>query len=129
MRPALAVGVCLALFQAYLLAPAQHVHEAREAGPSGEHEHAVLIHSHFSPHIAVPVPGGGAAITDDDGPEAWSLNTFTVVLPMGMHAVAPSPAPDLIYALPDSGGTAPEVDERAHDPPAAKLSIPRAPPA
>lgn len=128
MRPALAVQFCLALFQAFLLAPVQHVHETPEPDSAGGHEHSVLIHSHFSPHLAAPVFGGGPAITDNDGPEAWSLDTFTVVLPVGMHAVTLNPAPDIIYLPQPSGGAAVEVDERAHDPPVHCPSIPRAPP-
>lgn len=128
MRTALAVQVCLALIQSFFLAPVQHVHETQEGDSAGGHEHSVLIHSHFSPHLAVPVPGSGPAITDNDGPEAWSLDTFTVVLPVGMHAIALSAAPDIVYAPQAIGGTAAEVDERAHDPPARGPSIPRAPP-
>lgn len=128
MRPALAVQVCLALFQAFLLAPVQHVHETPEADSAGSRGHSVLIHSHFSPHLAAPVPGSGPAITDNDGPEAWSLDTFTVVLPVGMHAVVLSPAPDIIYLPQPIGGAAVDVEERAHDPPVVCPSIPRAPP-
>lgn len=128
MRTALAVQVSLALIQSFLLSPVQHVHENPEPDSAGGHEHSVLIHSHFSPHMAMPVAGGGPAITDNDGPEAWSLDTFTVVLPVGMHAAALSPAPDIIYTPQPSGGTVADIDERAHDPPARCPSIPRAPP-
>lgn len=129
MRPAFAIQVCLALFQSFLLAPVQHVHETPDADLANGHEHSVVIHSHFSPHVATPLRGGGAAISDYDGPEAWPLNTFTLVLPMGMHAVIPSPASDAIYTPQAIAGAVVAVDERTHDPPALSLSIPRAPPA
>lgn len=129
MRPVFAIQVCLALFQAFLLAPVQHVHETAGTDSVNGHEHSVVIHSHFSPHTATPLPGGGAAISDYDGPEAWPLNTFTIVLPMGMHPIVPSPAPGILYAPQTIRGAAVAVDERAHDPPALSSSIPRAPPA
>jgi hypothetical protein len=50
------------------------------------------------------------------------------VLPAGMHAVALSPAPDIIYTPRPIAGAAGDVDERAHDPPARCPSNPRAPP-
>ena len=129
MRPVLAVQLCFALFQAFLFAPAQHVHETTEADHAGAHGHSILIHSHFSPHTAVPLHGAGPAITDHDEQEAWPLDTFTVVIPAGTHAAVPSPAPDFIHAPRPVVGVAVAVDERTHDPPARCPSIPRAPPA
>ena len=126
MRPVLAAQLCLAVFQAFLLAPVQHVHEAPDGGAG---EHSTVIHSHFSAHLAIPVHDGGLAIDDIDGAEAWSLDTFMIVLPMGTHAVVPSPTPDLIYAPRVIAGGAVAVEERAHDPPVRDSSIPRAPPA
>ena len=126
MRPVLAAQLCLAVFQAFLLAPAQHVHEAPDGGAG---ERSTVIHSHFAAHLAIPVRDGELAIDDIDGAEAWSLDTFTIVLPVGTHAVAPSPAPDLIYAPRVIVGASVAVDERAHDPPVRDSSIPRAPPA
>lgn len=129
MRPVFAIQVCLALFQSFLLAPVQHVHEAPDADLANGHEHSVVIHSHFSPHVATALPRGRAAISDYDGPEAWPLNTFTIVLPMGMHAVIPSPASGVMYTPQAIPGAIAAVDERTHGPPALSPSIPRAPPA
>ena len=129
MRPVFAIQVCFALFQSFLCAPVQHVHETPGGDLANGHEHSVVIHSHFSPHLVTPAPGGGAAVSDYDGPEAWPLNTFTIVLPMGMHPVIPSPAPGILYAPQSIRRAAAFVDERAHDPPALRSSIPRAPPA
>lgn len=127
MRPVLAAQLCLAVFQAFLLAPVQHVHETPDGGAAGEH--STVIHSHFSAHFAIPIRDGGLVIDDNDGAEAWSLDTFTIVLPMGMNAVVPSLAPDLIYDPRAIVGATVAVDERAHDPPLRDSFIPRAPPA
>ena len=129
MRPVLAVQVCLALFQAFLLAPVQHVHETPDGESAAGHEHATVIHSHFSPHAAVAVQSAGPAITDDDGQEIWPLDTFTIVLPMGTQTVVPGPAPEIAYTPRVVAGVAVAVEERAHDPPVREASIPRAPPA
>lgn len=128
MRAAVAIPVSAALFQAFLLAPVQHVHEGADGDDHGGHEHSTVIHSHFSPHKAVPLRGHGPAITDNDGGEAWDLDTFTLVLPLEMHAAAPSPAPDSIYAPRVVVGAVVAVEERAHDPPARAPVLPRAPP-
>ena len=129
MRPVLAVQVCLALFQAFLLAPVQHVHGTPDGASAAGHEHATVIHSHFSPHAAAAVQYTGPAITDDDGQEIWPLDTFTIVLPKGTHAVVPGPAPEVGYTPRVVAGAAVAVEERAHDPPDREASIPRAPPA
>ncbi len=130
MRPALAIQLCLALFQAFLLAPVQHVHETADGKAGEEHEHATVIHSHFSPHSAFHAPARGVAITDDDGHAAWTLDTFTLELPVGLHPIVPAQAPDILYAPRIVVGVAVPVEERAHDPPGhSSALIPRAPPA
>ncbi|MBZ5575594.1 MAG: hypothetical protein LAP40_03415 [Acidobacteriia bacterium] len=125
MRPVLALQLCLALFQAFLLAPAQHVHET-EQGEEG-HGHSAVVHSHFSPHTTIPVRG--RAFTDDDGPTVWALDTFTIVLPTGVAPAIPKPASGILFAPKTVVGIPATIEERAHDPPGRRLPIPRAPPA
>jgi hypothetical protein len=126
MRPVLAAQLCLAVFQAFLLAPAQHVHDSDD--PHG-HEHETVIHSHFSFHSMMPVRPGEHSIGEPDEHAAWSLDTFTVVLTAAAHPVLLSRAPDLSPRFRTMTGALPLVEERAHDPPAHCPSIPRAPPA
>jgi hypothetical protein len=125
MRPVLAAQLCLAVFQAFLLAPAQHVHDSEDA----DHEHSTVIHSHFSPHTAFTVIAGQPAFTESEEHEAWPLDTFTIVLPIGLHPVLLSRAPDVLLTLRVMTGAVATVEERAHDPPGRERSIPRAPPA
>lgn len=125
MRPVLAFPLCLALLQAFLLAPVQHVHETE--GPGGQHEHAALIHAHFSAHAAAPVKG--RAFDDIDEHPVWQLDTFTLVLPAGVAPAIPSAAPETLFAPEAAAGMTAPVEERAHDPPARAPAIPRAPPA
>lgn len=126
MRPVLAAQLCLAVFQAFLLAPAQHVHDSEDAGAG--HEHSTVIHSHFSAHPVFRVRPGERTIDDSEDHEAWSLDTFTIVLPIGLHAVLPSRAPHMLFTLRAIPGAVAAIEEHAHDPPALDLSIPRAPP-
>lgn len=111
------------MFQAFLLAPVQHVHEAADGG----HEHAALIHAHFSAHAAAPVTG--RAVDDIDEHPVWQLDTFTLVLPAGVAPVIPSAVPEALPAPDAAAGMTAPVEERAHDPPARASAIPRAPPA
>jgi len=126
MRPVLAAQLCLAVFQAFLLAPAQHVHDSDD--PDG-HEHETVIHSHFSFHSAIPVRPGERSIGESEEHEAWSLDTFTVVLTAAAHPVLLSRAPDIAPRFRTMSGALPAIEERAHDPPVRGSSIPRAPPA
>lgn len=128
MRPVLAIQVCIALFQAFLVAPVQHVHDVPDGTAEG-HEHSTVIHWHFSPHRGAIRGAGGPAFTDDDGRAAWPLDTFTVELPMDIHAPVPSVSPESVEAPRLVLWSVATVEERAHDPPARASVIPRAPPA
>jgi hypothetical protein len=123
MRPVLAAQLCLTVFSAFLLAPAQHVHEGNE-----DHDHATLVHAHFSAHHVRPVRPGELAISEGEEHEAWPLDTFTIVPPAGMPGFLPSWAADPHFPLRTGIGAITRVEERAHDPPARGVSIPRAPP-
>src|SRR5579872_115243 len=125
MRPVLALQLCLSVFQAFLLAPAQHVHESEAAG--GEHEHETIVHSHFSAHPVFQVRPGEVAITESEEHEAWTLDTFTIVFPAGLHAAIPARGPSLSPSLRILPQIAVVVEERAHDPPSRTISAPRAP--
>lgn len=126
MRPVLAAQLCLSVFQAFLLAPAQHVHDSD--AEDGGHEHATIVHSHFSAHSVFPVRPGEPAITESEEKAAWALDTFTVVLPAGPQPALPARTPDLLFVPRVAPGVVALVEERAHDPPARAFSIPRAPP-
>ena len=126
MRPVLAGQLCLAVFQAFLLAPAQHVHE----GDEGEgHDHSTLVHAHFSAHHVQPLLPGERGIGESDDHEAWSLDTFTIVPPVGIPSFLLSRAADVLSPLRTIVGAVARIEEHAHDPPLRGLSIPRAPPA
>jgi hypothetical protein len=124
MRPVLSAQVCLAVFQAFLFAPAQHVHEAHDEA----HEHSTLVHSHFSAHHAVLVHPGERAISESEEHEAWALDTFTIVLSAGQLTLLLSRAPDVLPAPRPVMGAVALVEPRAHDPPPAGLPTPRGPP-
>src|SRR5689334_4756080 len=126
MRPVLAAQLCLAVFQAFLLAPAQHVHDGDEAEG---HEHSTVVHSHFAAHRALSVRPGELGIGESEEHEVWSLDTFTIVPPAGFQPLLLSLAPEALSPLQTALGAVSHVEERAHDPPHCGASIPRAPPA
>ena len=125
MRPVLAAQLCLAVFQAFLLAPAQHVHEGDQAEG---HEHSTLVHAHFSAHYTQPVAPGQRGISESEEHEAWSLDTFTIVPPVGLPPFLLSRASHTLFPLRVVASALASVEERAHDPPARAGSLPRAPP-
>ncbi|HLK50171.1 MAG TPA: hypothetical protein VKT49_18635 [Bryobacteraceae bacterium] len=125
MRPLLAAQLCLTVFQAFLLAPVQHVHEGEEAEGHG---HSTLVHAHFAAHHAQALAPGLRGIDDADEHEAWSLDTFTIVPPVGFAPFLLARAPDMLLPLETEMGVVGQVEECAHDPPCHRLSVPRAPP-
>jgi hypothetical protein len=127
MRRVFALHTCLAFVTAFVLAAFQHVH--REGG---HHDHAPLIHSHLfghlsrSPHVDKP---GEREIESADEDQASSLDTFTLVLTTDFSPFIPNRAPAVIQHAAETRLTFELVEERGHDPPPARNSSPRAPPA
>lgn len=126
MRFVTAIPTCLALLQAFLVSPFQHVH------PGGDHDHGATMHAHFyrlTPHVernsGVQLEG-----TDDDDHDAvWSVDSFTVV-PAAAFTIAPPTwaAVQLLYP-PLPVAWVDGVEECGHDPPCdSSPLIPRAPP-
>jgi hypothetical protein len=122
MRRAAALQTCVSLVLALCLAPFQHVHE--------DHDHNILVHSHFYAQARIHERSRGAQIDDvDDHASVKPLDTFTLVF-------APKIAPVVLTRGPllePVSLAAPEpvniVEACAHDPPDADLSISRGPPA
>lgn len=128
MRSVFACQLCLTVFQAFLLAPVQHVHEESDhQGRSAEH--STVVHAHFSSHFVSPASPGQRSITESEEQEFWSLDTFTIVLPVALVAVVPSRSPYVPVTPRIVTAVAPAAEERSHDPPARDVAIPRAPPA
>ena len=124
MRPLVALETCLGLLAGFFVAPFEHVHQG---GP--DHDHAGLIHAHFY-SLPSPNPHTGLAWddVDDDHASAWSVDTFTLTLPVGIAPFVPSRGPALEVVLRKFFPPVEAIEERAHAPPARDLSIPRAPP-
>lgn len=128
MRRLAAVEAGLALLLAFLLAPFQHVHPGQSnAGNFGElHAHFFAAHAHEHHR-----PSGSAAEMEaddnDDHTHARSIDTYTLLLPEGPHAILPSPA--LIVPSIETAAFPPLefVEARANSPPVDR-SAPRAPP-
>ena len=122
MRRATVLQTCVSLVLALCLAPFQHVHE--------DHDHNILVHSHFYAQARIHEHSRGAQIDDvDDHASVKSLDTFTL-------AFAPDAAPFVMprgVVLEPVSITAIEpiniVEACAHDPPDVDLSISRGPPA
>jgi hypothetical protein len=124
MRCLVAPGTSLALGLAFILAPFQHVH------PEDSHDHSAIIHAHFhSDSPGVRHHSGLPELTTEEEQTEWSVDTFTLVLPVGFAPFIPSRAPTPIFAPPETVAHIEAVDECGHDPPCAGSLIPRAPPA
>src|SRR5215469_17764387 len=89
MRRLAALQTCLGLVTAFVLAPFQHVHTG--GGPGADHDHAGVVHTHF---YGVPGPqtqhtGRQFDDIDDDHRAVWSVDTFTVVMTVGIPPFIP----------------------------------------
>jgi hypothetical protein len=127
MRPVAAVSTCCSLLAAFCLAPFQHVHS---------HDgYASEIHAHFyalsDPELDShgDDPEGARFESDDDHASARSLDTFTLTLAPTLTPFT-LPQAQLIHLVrPVVPAPVEPVEACAHDPPAVRFSIPRAPPA
>ena len=122
MRRVVALQTCVSLGLALCLAPFQHVHE--------DHDHGVVVHAHPYAQARLHKVSRATQIDDvDDHARVKSLDTFTFAFaPRVTPFVMPrGPVPEPVSLA------APEpieiVEECAHDPPDADLSISRGPPA
>jgi hypothetical protein len=124
MRRTVAVETGLALLLAFFFAPYQHVHA----------DHSGVVHSHFfSSHVPHAAHDAGAGVNiedddDDDHSHASSIDTFTIVLPGGIHLSEPAKAPIAPITLTETFAPVAQVEQRTHDPPSIDHSTPRAPP-
>jgi hypothetical protein len=126
MRFVIAIPTCLALLQAFLVSPFQHVH------PGGDHDHGSTIHAHFyslAPHIH---KNHGVTLEDDDDDDhdaIWSVDSFTLVPAAVLSIAAPARAIVELIHPPIPVAWVDVVEERGHDPPGGFAAlIPRAPP-
>jgi hypothetical protein len=129
MRRFAALQTCLGLLTAFALAPFQHVHTGD--GHGDDHDHAGLIHAHFY-NLAAPHtnhPGRQFDDVDDDHRAAWQVDTFTVVMTVGVPPFIPSRAPAALFAPSPVAQPLTIIEERGHDPPPVSPSVPRGPPA
>jgi hypothetical protein len=125
MRFVTAIPTCLALLQAFVVAPFQHVH------PGGDHDHPAIIHAHFY-HLAMPDrqhPGRWLEDADDDDHDAvWSVDSFTLVPGVPLVLSAPVRAAVELFEPPIPVAWVDVVEQCGHDPPCVSTRIPRAPP-
>jgi hypothetical protein len=128
MRCIAALQTCLALLLAFLLAPFQHVHAAQGSGTG--HDHSTIIHAHFYEILPARAEHDRAQVddSDDDHATAWSLDTFTLVIPASLSPFVPSLGPSLLFVPSETFEPVEVVEQRGHDPPCIDRSIPRAPP-
>jgi len=128
MRSIAALQTCVTLLVAFFLAPFQHVHPGHGAGD--DPDHSTLIHAHFYSLPASHQDSRGPGLTDpdDDHVAVWSVDSFTLVLTAGFAPFVPTRGPEIRLALSEVQQPVAFIEERAHDPPCASRSIPRAPP-
>lgn len=126
MRFVVAIPTCLALLQAFLVSPFQHVH------PGGDHDHDATIHAHFyslAPHVDGNTGVKLEDADDDDHDAVWSVDSFTLVPAAALTIATPARGTVELFRPPVPIAWVDVVEERGHDPPRnfAPL-IPRAPP-
>ena len=126
MRFLAAIPTCLALLQAFLVSPFQHVH------PGGDHDHAATIHAHFyglARHSEQPSGVNLEHADDDDHDAVWAVDSFTLVPAAVQTLCAPARAVVELFEPPMPIAWVDVVEECGHDPPPdCAPRIPRAPP-
>jgi hypothetical protein len=131
MRQTFALPCCVAFLGSFVPAPFQQVHSSDVHG--GHHDHAPLVHSHFSAHghshhDHIDKPGEREIESPDDD-QAFPLDTFTLVVTPDFGPFVPAHAPGIVEPPAETRESFELIEERGHDPPSRRSASPRAPPA
>src|SRR5437870_368431 len=128
MRRLALMPACLALLQAFFMAPYQHVHVGPGHGKHRDHGESTVVHAH--PYaVSVPSRNDGPAIQHSHEPHASvALDTFTTLAQAAL-SIFFQPESRVEIPAPAESDVWVEVTEPCgHDPPCIENSVPRAPP-
>lgn len=130
MRRLALIPSCLALVQAFFMAPYQHVHIGLGHDKHGDHYESTIVHAH--PYaISVPTNANSSpAVQRYHKPHASvALDTF-ITLTQGVPFLFFQPEPPIQIFVPTQAFVSLEITEPCgHDPPDLDFCSPRAPPA
>jgi len=129
MRRLTTLPACIALLQAFIMAPFQHVHPGSGHDEHHHHHESTVVHAHF---FAVSVPAAPRSDPSFDhthkGHASISLDTYRT-LPQVAHL--PLFQPELtahVFAVAESAVPIEVIEPCGHDPPCVENTVPRAPP-
>ena len=130
--------VLLALLQAFIMAPYQHVHlhhaSDREGNAAHDHQHgrddAAVVHIHFYAFSDTAGSDGGTSVEGSRGSHvSVALDSFATLPHAGIPAFVKPQLQTLRFPPEESVAKMVEVIEPCgHDPPSLEFSSPRAPP-
>lgn len=129
MRRLILIPACLALLQAFFMAPYQHVHVGLGRKKHGDHDGSTIVHAH---PYAISVPTSqkdGPAVERSHGPHAsMALDTFTTLAQGALSLFYEPESPVRLFAPAESAVWVEITEPCGHDPPCIPNTVPRAPP-
>ena len=130
MRRLNLLPACLALLQAFIMAPYQHVHTGTGHAEHGNHHESTLVHAHFFA-VSVPIQPNSEPVLDHahKAHASVSLDTFRTYPQTAAFSFF-QPEPSVRVFVPIESAVWVEIIEPCgHDPPCVENTVPRAPPA
>ena len=120
------VTVCLALLQAFVMAPYQHVHVG---SGHGDHHESTFVHSHFY-GVSVPINRrpGPTVEHSHEGHRSVALDTFTTFSQTAPVLIFQAEFSVRTFDPAQSDVWVEIIEPCGHDPPRVENTTPRAPP-
>jgi hypothetical protein len=119
----------LALLQAFLMAPYQHVHVGLAHKKHGEHDESTIVHSHpYAVSLPTSTKDGPAAEHSHKAHASIALDTFTTLAHGVLFLLFQPQSSVQILAPPESAVCVEITEPCGHDPPGVESTVPRAPP-
>ena len=123
------IPACLALLQAFFMAPYQHVHLGAGHNKHRDHQESTIVHAH--PYaISVPTSRNDApGLAHSHQPHASiALDTFTTLAQGVLFLFFQPESPVRISDTTKSAVRIEVTEPCGHDPPCIENTVPRAPP-
>jgi hypothetical protein len=129
MRRLTLLPACLALLEAFIMAPYQHVHPKTGHEERGDQHESTVVHAHFFA-VSVPISPNSEPVLDHAHKDhtSVSLDTFRTFPQSAPLLFFQPELPVRVFVPTESAVRVEIIEPCGHDPPCVENTVPRAPP-